>query len=277
MSILDELRQKADEKKTEQLQQEATRQNLESVYKSELLPKIQYYYDCLNETVKHLNFLEEPILISNYSSRYPQFGELSQKNYTINTDGYSGLADYDRLMQINVGFFCEADGAFTYSLDSKRLIESEVAFLHARRLAFTWKNQSTATSTESASFTIQRKIPVSFKIEIDYQLSALKVTINNHENLEFFSKKFSPEQVDDDLLDALISYLMRRDNRLIRLDISDAHKAAIQNNLAFHQQEQAELLAKIRYEEDNAPPKKEPFKIVNPVKAILSKYSRKNN
>ena len=274
MSILDELRQKAEEKKTEQLQQEATRQNLESVYRSALLPKIQYFYDCLNETVKHLNFLEEPILISNYSSRYPQFGELSQKNYKINTDGYSGLADYNRLMQINVTFFCEATGSFTYTLESKRLIEAEVAFLHARRLAFTWNNQSTATAVESAVFTIQRKIPVSFKIEIDYKLSQLKVTINNHENLEFFSKSFSPEQLNDDLLDALISYLMRRDNRLIRLDISDAHMAAIQNRLAAHQQEQANLLANIRYE-DNAPDNKEPFKITNPVKAIFSKYGRK--
>lgn len=276
MSILDELRQKAEQKKAEQLQQESAQQQLERVYRSALLPKMQYFYDCLNETVKHLNFLEEPILINNYSSRYPQFGGLSQKNYKINTDGYSGLADYNRLMQINVNFVCEAEGEFSYALQSKRLIEAEVAFLHARRLAFSWKNQAMVTGVESAGFTVQRKIPVSFKIEVDYNLSKLKVTINNHENLEFFSKSFAPEQLDDDLLDAIISYLMRRDNRLIRLDISDANKTIIQNNLASYQQEQAELLAKIKYEEDNAAPNKEPFKIANPVKAIFSKYSRKN-
>ncbi len=276
MSILDELRQKAEQKKAEQLQQESTQQQVERIYKSALLPKMQYFYDCLNETVKHLNFLEEPILINNYSSRYPQFGELSQLNYKINTDGYSGLADYNRLMQINLNFVCEAEGEFSYALQSKRLIETEVAFLHSRRLAFTWKNQGRVTGGESAGFTVQRKIPVSFKIEVDYNVSKLKVTINNHENLEFFCKSFLPEQFDDDLLDAVISYLMRRDNRLIRLDISDAHKTIIQNNLASYQQEQAELLAKIKYEEDNAPPNKEPFKIANPVKAIFSKYSRKN-
>ncbi len=246
MNILEELRQKADQKKAAQLQQDSTRQNLESIYQSELLPKMQYFYDCLNETVKHLNFLEEPILIGNYSSRYSQFGELSQKDYKINTDGYSGLADYNRLMQINVTFFCAAEGDFTYTLESKRLIEAEVAFLHVRRLAFTWKTQSVASAIERASFTIKRKIPVSFKVEIDYQLSLLKVTINNHENLEFFSKNYSPEQVDDDLLDALISYLMRRDNRLIRLAISEAHKTNIQNNLALHLQEQADLLTRFQ-------------------------------
>lgn len=276
MSILDELRRKADQKKAEQRQQESTQKNLENVYKSTLLPKMQYFYDCLNETVKHLNFLEEPILINNYSSRYPQFGELLQKNYNINTDGYSGLADYNRLMQINVTFFCEAEGYFTYSLESKRLIESEVAFLHARRLAFTWKNQSVATAIERASFTIQRKIPISFKIEIDYKLSMLKVIINNHENLDFFSKSFTPEQLDDDLLDTVISYLMRRDNRLVRLAISDADKTAIQHKLAIHRQQQANLLEKIRHEEDNTQLNKESFKIANPVKAIFSRYTRKN-
>lgn len=276
MSILDELRQKAEQKKAEQLQQESSQQQLERLYRSALLPKMQYFYDCLNETVKHLNFLEEPILISNYSSRYPQFGELSQLNYKINTDGYSGLADYNRLMQINVSFFCEAEGEFSYALQSKRLIEAEVAFLHSRRLAFTWKNQSTVMGIESAGFTVQRKIPVNFKIEVDYNLSKLKVTINNHENLECFSKSFLPEQLDDDLLDAVIGYLMRRDNRLIRLDISDAHKTVIQSHLASQQQEQAELLAKIKYEQDNAAPAKAPFKIANPVKSIFSKYNRKN-
>ncbi len=276
MSILDELRQKADRKKAEQLQQESTRQQSESIYQSALLPKMQYFYDCLSEIVKHLNFLEEPILVNSYSSRYPQFGELCQKNYKINTDGFSGLADYDRLMQINVSFFCEAEGGFTYTLESKCLIEAEVAFLHARRLAFTWKNKGLATAIESADFTIQRKIPVSFRIEVNHDSSTLKVTINNHENLEFFSKNYSSEQVDEDLLDALVNYLMRRDNRLIRLAISAAHKTTIQNNLAVHQQEQAELLAKIAYEEVSEPVNKESFKIANPVRAIFSKYSRKN-
>jgi hypothetical protein len=227
MSILDELRLKAGKKKVEQLQQVNITQNLESIYQSVLLPKMQYFYDSLNEAVNHLNFLEEPILINNYCSRYPQLGELTQKNYKINTDGYSGLADYNRLMQINVTFFCEADGGFTYSLESKRLIEAEVAFLHARRLTFTWKNQGISSSKEKASFTLQRKIPVGFKIEVDYSLSQLKVTINNHENLELFSTSFSQEQINDDLLDALISYLLRRDNRLIRLPNYCADQAAI--------------------------------------------------
>ena len=266
MSILDELRQKADQKKSEQLQRESTQQNLEAIYQATLLPKMQYFYDGLSETVKHLNFLEEAILINNYSSRYPEFGQLCQKNYKINTDGYSGLADYNRLLQINVSFFCEADGEFTYALESKRLIEAEVTFLHARRLEFSWQNKGTAI--ESAEFTIRRKIPVRFKLEIDYPLSLLKVTINNHENLEFFSKNYSPEQLDEDLLDVLVSYLMRRDNRLIRLDISDARKTAIQNQLAFQQQAD---LDKISCEEDKAS-----FKIANPVKAIFSKYSKKN-
>ncbi|MFU8790301.1 MAG: hypothetical protein ACNA7G_14825 [Methylobacter sp.] len=276
MSILDELRQKADQKKAEELQQKSIQQNLESVYKTALLPKMQYFFDCLNETVKHLNFLEEPILINDYCVRYPQFGKLLQKNYKINTDGYSGLADYDRLMQINVTFLCEGDGSFSYSLESRSLIEAEVAFLHARRLPFSWKNQSAVTGVDTAGFSIQRKVPVSFKIEVDYNLSQLKMTINNHENLEFFTKNFTPEQLDDDFLDALISYLMRRDNRLVRLDISEEHKLAIQKQLAYQQQEQAALLASIKYEEENAVPDKESFKLANPVKAIFSRYGRKD-
>jgi hypothetical protein len=69
---------------------------------------------------------------------------------------------------------------------------------------------------------------------------------------------------------------MRRDNQLIRLAISDAHKTDIQHKLASQQQQQADLLEKIRYDEDNAQLNKEHFKIANPVKAIFSKYTRKD-
>jgi len=43
MSILDELRQKAAKKNVEQLEQVSVTQNLESIYQSVLLPKMQYF------------------------------------------------------------------------------------------------------------------------------------------------------------------------------------------------------------------------------------------
>ena len=108
MSVLDELRKKADEKKSAEQQEALANEQLEEIYQAKILPKMQFIFDSFQETIEYLNFLKEPVEVRNYCSKYPQFGNLFQSNYRINTDGRIGLADYNRLMQINIGFFCEA-------------------------------------------------------------------------------------------------------------------------------------------------------------------------
>jgi hypothetical protein len=239
MTILEEFRKKANNKKAELSRQQFLEQELEQTYQEVLLPKMQYLFDNINEIIKYLNFLEEPIPIQNYCDRYPQLGKLLQTDYKINTDGYAGMAEYNRLMQINVSFFCEAEGTFSYSLTSKRLIDKEYDFLQTRGLKFEQKNHN---HSPIATFIVQRKIPVWFKIKVDYPHSKLKVTIFNHENFETFKKSFTAEQLDDEFLDAFLSYFLRRDNRFIKPDISDEQKAAILTHLAaYHDKERDEL------------------------------------
>jgi len=280
MSALDELRRKADEKKAAEHQKELSDELLEETYQTKLLPKMQSLYDMLNETISHLNFLEEPIIVNNYCTRYPQFGTLLQKNYKINTDGRVGLSNYNRLMQINLSFTCEAKGDFTYPLVSTYLIEQEVSFLQSNRLDFDWKYLTPKDGKAYANFTVKRKVPVSFRIEVVYNLSQLKVTIQNHQNLESYTKNFSPEQLDGNFLDILLSYFLRKDTRLLQKlgEISAEHKTAIKtavhNNFASYQQEQAALLGKIKFEEDAEIQHIASEKKLNFMKNIFSKFQK---
>lgn len=280
MSALDELRKKAEEKKAAELQDKLISEQLEENYQSKLLPKMQLFYDTLNETINHLSFLEEPIIAKNYSTRYPQFGDLLQTNYKINTDGRSGLASYDRLMEINLNFVCEGKGDFTYPVTSKYLIEQEVSFLQANRLNFDWKHLTPRDGKAYANFTVKRYVPVRFRIEVVYELSRLKLTIENHENLETYSKDFSHEQLDDNFLDILLNYFLRKDNRLlVKLGgISAEHKTAIKSavhkNFYNFQQEQAQLLEKIKFEDDPKLQPTAPGKKIEFVKNLFSKFHK---
>lgn len=243
MSVLDELRKKAEEKKAAEQQQAVNHERLEHTYVTKLLPKMQYLYDNLNETIDYLNFLEEPLLIKEYGTRFPQFGRLMQKDYKINTDGRIGKANYDRLMQININFMCEAPGEFTYSV-LKSSSEKEKDFLNERGLSFT----TAPVDNNRQRFTIKRRIPVSFSIKVDYDNSKLQVIINNHENLQFFSKNFTHEQLDDEFLDSLLSYFIRKDNRFVQTELSDDHKTIIQHHVTSYQQRHNELLKEVAKE-----------------------------
>ena len=260
MNILDELRQKAEEKKRALHEYKTHEAQQEKTYQKVLLPKMQFLFDSFHELVEYLNFLEEPVLVPHYSPKYPHFGTLFQRNYKINTDGRMGMADYNRLMQINVSFLCEAEGSFSYTLNGKSLADKEHAFLFDRGLRFQQKNKG----MDGALFIVERKIPVYFRIMVDYKNAKLKVGIFNHENFQVFQKTFTPEQLDERFLDALLGYFMRRDNRFIRSDISPQDRAAILDYIApFHDDEDGEATLA------------EPTpKIADPIKILLSKFQR---
>lgn len=235
MSILDELRKKTEEKKLAQHQQSLLEKKLEAAYQQVLLPKMQHLYNSLSELVEYLNFLEEPVPVRNYSPKYPQFGTLFQKDYKINTDGRMGLADYRRLMQINISFSCEGEGSFSYMVSSKPVADREYAFLFDRGLSFEQKSHRHGELTQ---FIVKRKIPVRFQILVDYPSSTLKVGIFNHENFQTFYKSFAAEQLNDEVLDSFLSYFLRRDSGFVNCTISAEEKAAILEHIAPFYEEQ---------------------------------------
>lgn len=101
MGILDELRKEANEKKQRQESRKIARQQQDAAYLTRVLPAMQNIFNYLQETLEYLRVVDEVVEIPNYSDRYPQLGRLYQCDYKINTDGFSGLADFNRMMQIN--------------------------------------------------------------------------------------------------------------------------------------------------------------------------------
>jgi hypothetical protein len=272
MGVLDELRKKADEKKAAEQQQAINNEQLEQIYQTKILPRVQVIFDSFREAIDYLNFLEEPIQVDNYCVKFPQFGSLFQSNYKINTDGRMGLADYNRLMQVNVSFFCQAPGEFSYRLESQPLIEKEIEFLHSRKLSFDWKHHTPIGAAPYSVFTVQRKVPVAFRIAVDYKQSNLKVLIKNHEDLQSFTKTYTPEELNDDFVDALLSYFLRRDNRLVKVDelsaeFKNAIKAAVQNKVASYQQKYGQMFPQDN--ESNLDSGKK-----NSIKLLFSKFKK---
>lgn len=242
MGILDELKQEAIEKQQQQLTQENQEQRLETLYREALLPAMQKAYLFLQELVQHLCFLEHAIVVEQYSAKYPQIGRLTQQDYKMYTDDHGGFADFDRLMQITVRFFCVGSGSFRYEVESQGLIEREIAFLSSRHLKFDWVLKGGTSAVRRACFNVEQKIPVRFKFQVDYAHSNIQLMIHNHENFNSYKKSFSAEQINDELLDEIARFMLRRNSNFVCLDISVDHKQRIQHFVQQkHQEEQAHL------------------------------------
>lgn len=249
MGVLEQLRDQVNRKQDDALDQQNIEQELARRYKETILPKMQSIFVFMKEMVEHLTYLEQAIFIDDYSSKYPQLGRLIQTGYKLNTDGIIGYANPDKLMQVNVNFFCVSEGEFTYQLQGRSLIEQEVAFLSAHKVPFEWKYFQGVGMAQNAKFTVTRKIPVRFKFEVDYAASNINIFINNHENFGVYKKSFAPEEVDDDLLDEVARFMLRIDSDFIRLEITSEHKKIIRSKLEETQREYEKWLSLVRRDE----------------------------
>ncbi|SCN47037.1 hypothetical protein BAZMOX_01117_3 [methanotrophic endosymbiont of Bathymodiolus azoricus (Menez Gwen)] len=243
MGVLDQLRKEADQKKLseqETVDQQALRAKL---YKTQVLPKMQQIFKYLQELAEHLNYLEVPVQVENYSDRFPRLGTLMQKDYKINTDGYGGFSDFNKLVQINLTFYCIGKGELEYNVQTKSAIEQENAFLHAKRVASKMYRLGGAGREESAKFVVTKKIPVRVRFEVDYEQSQIKVMVNNHTDFSTYTEVWQPADIDDAFLDTLARYLLRKDSEFVSLDITDEDRNELRKKLQSikHKEEQERL------------------------------------
>ncbi|MDT8406121.1 MAG: hypothetical protein RQ715_02615 [Methylococcales bacterium] len=222
MTIIDQLRKQAANKQHQLATHKQREQHLADQYQSELLPCMQRVFQFLQELVNHLNFLEHVTKVNNYSSDYPQLGTLIQKDYKINTDGISGLVNLDKLMQINVSYRCVGTGTFRLIREGKLAVDREMAFLYDHKLRFEWKSLAMRENIARTEFMIERYVPVMLRFEVDYENSALKMQIRNHSNFNHYDQLYDSAQINDAFLDKVARYILRQDEALIRLPISEA-------------------------------------------------------
>lgn len=227
MGILDELRQQTCEKKEREYVQKSHKKQLDDNYEQIIAPKMQQIFVYMKEIVDHVNYIDLTLEVSDYSKRFPQFGTLTQKKFKINTDGIRNVGDTDHLAQINLTSTCEGKGNFSYHLEGKNKIEEEIAFLHLTKVPFRWRYDLRKKIVDTGIFTITRKIPVLFKFEVDLDISQIKVIIKNHESFTVHKESFLPEEIDEDFLDKIARYLLRKDRELVMLDISPEQRQAI--------------------------------------------------
>lgn len=250
MEILDQLRAEADQKKFSDQQEIGQKQQADRLYTTQVLPKMQQVFAYLQELVEHLNYLEVPIQVDNYSARYPDLGTLEQKTYKISTDGFGGFSDLNKLMQINMTFVCEGEGEFQYTLQTKAVIDQEIAFLHAKRLAVKINGDSDTGIDNMATIVVARKIPVRVRFEVDYEQSLIKVMINNYMDFSVYSELLHPDVINNEFLDKLARYLLRKDADFIKLEMSDESRDELCKKIEIIKlEEELEQEGKLRVQE----------------------------
>ncbi len=231
MGILDELKQEADLKRACEEQQKRDQEQLEKRYRQEILPKMQKIYTFFKEMVEYLQYLQKPIEIDSYSKRYPQFDPLVQKEYKLTTDQFGGVSHFDELKEIYLKFYCIGEGSFELQVKNQAEVEQLIAFLGSKKVPFEWSRQFNRVEKSSATFVIERKIPVKIQFVVDIEQGFIRLDIYNYHNFNHIFRVYRPQDIDDAFLDELARFILRKENRFSHEKLTEAQRRAIRERL----------------------------------------------
>lgn len=263
MGLLQDLRNEVAIKSSYAQPQDTNEDNRELIYREKILPKMQEILKYISEVIEHIKYLEYQIEIENYSKEFPQFGTLKQTNYKLNTDGFSGFVDIEKTEQINISFDCQGIGSFSIQKEGQLQIENLIAYLHQKRINYNVSQINDKIGEKKAIFEINRNIPVTFRFLADKEKSMINFTSNNHNDFESLSKSYRPHEVDEKLLEQIARYMLRQDNSLIMLPISDNHINEIRQKLKYLELEKKEIIN--NNTQETAPKKSRIRRILNKI------------
>ena len=184
MSILDELRKEA--RRKQKIEDDAKRKRAiqDAAFEAKILPKLQYIYAYLSEVVDYLNDLQSQIYVSDYGKEYHELARLLQGDYQIQSDEHGGTINPGDLRRFSLSFICSGSGEFRHEVLGLAKIEKKISILHARGLSFRCLRHihtETPKPYPSATFVIERRVPVAFSFSGQLESLTINITAKNHE------------------------------------------------------------------------------------------------
>lgn len=227
MGILDELKREAEEARKAREEAE-TRQNDRGLNReaqaSECMLKIHRY---LLELVEHLKQVDWEILTSYRLPIIGQVDKLRQGNYLILIDHVL------HPRKITLRFDCSLQDERKFRVTPRQAADEFCQFLFEQQVRFLdWPLRDEQHEITGLMVQAKLRIMVSFLFEVDEENACIRLTTHNFEGVEQRRFKIPFQQVDEQWLDGLGRFLLRKaGHRMDSLDIPDELRQRLRQRL----------------------------------------------
>ena len=240
MGLLDDLKNQADSLRARDQQDEGGSGDNTQFYEKEIHPRMKEIYGFLNEMVENLNFIKPETIV-----QYPIYpgGEkqaFHQGKYNLIIDSPQQIKD--------IKLTCKAELDKPVKLrvkgedNVKKLFEILASYkIQAKRKDFNDKSYKLTHS----DIIIEGPLNISIQFIASDDSSYLQLLLTNFEGPGAIKRNIEAKNINQDFLDKLGRYILREDNKLFALDISEKDKEAIREMVekerARREQEIAEM------------------------------------
>lgn len=229
MSLLDELKKQAEAKQSQQEIDRLHQAELEARTRDEVLPKLVQIYSYLNELLKQVEILQDDVRVDYNLKGYGNLTGLRQEGYELRSDSR------DKMTNLSLGYYCVGndDGEVSFEVETEQQVEQQKDYFKQHDLAYTSRDyRDERHHITHALFSFESRIRVTFDFQLAKDLATIVLTVRNYEGLGTNRYQLEPSQINDDFLDELGKYILRRENRFLKLDISENFREDLRQRLA---------------------------------------------
>ena len=222
MGILEDLKRQAVQDRLAKEQEEARKAELERIYQTGIRPAMLNIHKYLIDLTEQLAAVTWSV---NLSFDFPGIGKvdkLVQRDYSISIDSQRNPKF------IVLRFDCVSPEDKRYTIYSKAAADDACEFLVTQKLAFSdWAIRD--GSRQIIGYVIQARLRVrtSLSFEASIENGSIYVTSYNFEGVEEKTFATSYKNINDEWLDQLGHYILRKNTGFGKLDISEEERNRI--------------------------------------------------
>ena len=222
MGLLDDLKNQAENLKAKEQQEAGNTGDKTQFYKKEIHPRMLDVYRFLNEMVKNLNIINPETIV-----HYPILpdGEkqaLRQGKYNVTID------NDQQIREVKLTCKAELDKPVKLRVKGEDNAKKQGEILADYKIQCKRKdyNDKSYKLTHS-DFIIEGPVNISIQFIGNQDSSYIQLLLGNFEGPGVIKRNIEAKNINKDFLDKLGRYVLREDNKLFALDISERDKQAI--------------------------------------------------
>jgi hypothetical protein len=266
VGLLDDLKKEVEDKEEEARQQDAALKAQQEFYATQLRPAMQRAHTYFAELVETLNTLDREVKVP-YALAPPKERPLELKHgqYVFRSD------DYENPYKLFITCDCAFEQSMEYVVDTNSAVASYAALLEEHKIPHDTKNRlDESHAIVSATFTVDGPLKVQMRLLASEEDQCIYIDLLNLDVLPVKRYKFTPQQIDDALLDRLARLLVREESRLIEVKVSEQTRAELQRKLAEEKRRLEEEQAAAEAHREAERQAEEEAKLINRAKRSVS-------
>lgn len=243
MGLLDDLKREADQARLAKKNEEARQAELERIYRSDIAPRLIDIHRYLVEMLKHLEEVKWIVTVEYDIPGLGRTDNFRQGDYRIHIDRH----ETPRKVTLQCQRAMPHEQKFTVEQGKAEELRQ---FLNENQVMFSeWPLRDSFGQISATVFQAQIKVRAWLSFEADIESSRIRVFSQNFESLDQREYCFGYAAVDENWLDDLGHYLLRKRGFLGRQEMSNEARERLRQVVAMEKQKQRELERRFVLEE----------------------------